>query len=421
MRGLSHVDLDRAALAHIEACAQSSPILVGLSGGGDSTALLHLLIERLGAPALRAAIVDHALREGSADDARRAAESARAAGVDARVLTLSWAAGSKTAQEYTRNARYFALCGAAREAGSAVIALGHTLDDQAETMLMRASGGTSWRGLAGIAPLAPAPVWPEGRGVTLARPLLGVRRADLRAWLHERELSWIEDPANGNPAYERVRVRARLRALEAAGFDPKSLARLAARLRPIAAALDAAALDLIERAARFEDGSVIIDREKWGPLNETRARALAVLLGAAAGRADVPRAVQVSKLNALIDRGSCASTLGGVLVVARGGEIRLERDGGAVRGRADGRPPLAPLALQVEEEAIWDGRLAFTAAQPGWSVVPKGVSPSLVRGDLRLSLKWAIREGAVSVRWLVGENVAHRLRIVHPAAIEAMP
>ena len=87
-----------------------------------------------------------------------------------------------------------------------------------ETVLMRAAAGSNWRGLAGMAPLAPVPLWPEGRGLMLARPLLGARREALRKMLRARGAEWIEDPANADPAFERVRARAALSALEAKGL-----------------------------------------------------------------------------------------------------------------------------------------------------------------------------------------------------------
>src|SRR5512145_1318327 len=201
--------LDRLTIERMGAAAGDGPIQLALSGGGDSVALLHLMIDQIGAPRVRAAVVDHALRAGSAADARRAHAFARALGVEAAVVTLAWpSAGAKRAQRAARQARYAALCDRARAIGARVIAAAHTADDQAETVLMRAAAGSNWRGLAGMAPLAPVPLWPEGRGLVLARPLLGARREALRTMLRARGAEWIEDPANADPTFERVRARA---------------------------------------------------------------------------------------------------------------------------------------------------------------------------------------------------------------------
>ncbi|HET9229997.1 MAG TPA: tRNA lysidine(34) synthetase TilS, partial [Vitreimonas sp.] len=147
------------------------PILIALSGGGDSVALLHLLTDQFGASRLRAAVVDHKLREGSAADARKAADIARVLGVEADILELSWPEGGSRAHEAARTLRYASLCQTARERRAHVIATGHTRDDQAETVLLRGARGSGLRGLAGMRAFAPAPSWPEGRGLTVARPL----------------------------------------------------------------------------------------------------------------------------------------------------------------------------------------------------------------------------------------------------------
>jgi tRNA(Ile)-lysidine synthase len=317
-----------------------------------------------------AAVVDHALRDGSAADAQRAKEFADALGVPAEVLTLSWPNGANRAQQAARQARYAALCAHARSQGIKVIAAGHTADDQAETVLMRAANGSSWRGLAGIAPFAYAPLWPEGRGVALARPLLNVRREALRRYLREKAAAWIEDPANANPAYERVRVRARLLQLESDGLDPPRLVRLSARLRARADALDQAALMLIERAARI-DGDIHITRDAWNGPAEVRRRALAVLIAAASGASREASGAELEGLEArVMAAGHSGGTHGGVLFERDKDGVVLRREPAAVLGRSGGATAIAPLDLAVGVEVVWDGRFAVTAASPGWRLAP---------------------------------------------------
>ncbi len=172
--------LDRLTIERMTTWTGDKPVLVALSGGGDSVALLHLLQAELGTARLRAVVVDHALRDGSADDARCAAGFAEALGIGAEILTLTWEEGANRAQQAAREGRYRAICTYARARGLDTIAAAHTADDQAETLLMRAANGSTWRGLAGIAPFAFAPLWPEGRGLALTLlPRKSARRASL--------------------------------------------------------------------------------------------------------------------------------------------------------------------------------------------------------------------------------------------------
>jgi tRNA(Ile)-lysidine synthase len=395
--------LDRVTIERMAVKAGEGPILVALSGGGDSVALLHLLVETFGAARLRAIVVDHALREGSADDARRARGFAEALGVEADVLTLLWAEGENRGQQAAREARYRVLSEAARRLGAQVIATGHTRDDQAETVFMRAARGASVRGLAGMRALAPVPVWPEGRGLWLARPLLGARRGELRAYLNAKRAAWIEDPANSNDAYERVRARRTLAAMD--GLDPMRFAALAERLAPFATAIDEAAFQLITASTDADMGSIGADRAAFGAADSAvRQRALTVLVTAAGGHARGPGAEQIARLDAAILAADFeAMTLGGAVVRARGGVLQFTRDRGGLAGRADGTPALAPLALPAGVETVWDGRVALTIAEPGWSVVVEEGAVKLARAEERAALAAALPH------WLIRTRVKHML------------
>jgi tRNA(Ile)-lysidine synthetase, N-terminal domain/tRNA(Ile)-lysidine synthetase, C-terminal domain len=177
-------------------------VLVAVSGGPDSTALLHALMHlasRLHIE-LVAATVDHGLRPESGREAALVAERCRALGVACEILVVDVKAARHAHvswQEAARNVRLLALQEAAARLGCPRVALGHNADDQAETVLFRIVRGTGVSGLAGI---------PYERGVFI-RPLLDVRRKGILAFLAKRRIPFIEDPSNANRHYARVRIR----------------------------------------------------------------------------------------------------------------------------------------------------------------------------------------------------------------------
>jgi tRNA(Ile)-lysidine synthase len=199
-------DLAAKALAAAGAPAAGDGVAVAVSGGADSLALLHALRALSGPRGWRLAVltVDHGLRPGSAADAAFVADHAKALALPSRVLTLApgdldrhRGAGPEGA---ARAARYAALWPAADELGCSWLATGHTLDDQAETVLLQLLRGAGPDGLAGMAV----------RTGRLLRPLLGTRRAETRAACTAIGLPWREDPTNADDAPLRNRVRTQL-------------------------------------------------------------------------------------------------------------------------------------------------------------------------------------------------------------------
>jgi tRNA(Ile)-lysidine synthase len=182
------------------------PVAVALSGGGDSVALL--LAARAWAAAhgrrLVALTVDHRLQPQSRAWTEACGELAHSLGAGFQALAWEGEKPPRGLPAAARAARHRLLAEAARGCGARVILVGHTADDVAEARAMRQAGSTTpapreW---------SPAPVWPEGRGIFLARPLLALRRAALRDWLAAEGARWIEDPANADPRYARARARA---------------------------------------------------------------------------------------------------------------------------------------------------------------------------------------------------------------------
>lgn len=215
-------------------------VCVGLSGGADSLALLAAAV-RAGLR-VTALIVDHQLQPGSAGIAAGAAGTAREWGAQAQVLTVD-VSGPGGPEAAARRARYAALDSA--RAGRPVL-LGHTLDDQAETVLLGLGRGSGARSLAGMAEWNP----PWGR------PLLGIRRAQTRQACTDWGLTWWDDPQNDDPRFTRVRLRREVLPLlddVLHGGVPAALARTAEQLRADADALDALAAGALD-AARTPEG-----------------------------------------------------------------------------------------------------------------------------------------------------------------------
>jgi tRNA(Ile)-lysidine synthase len=251
--------------------AQPRPIqriIVGVSGGADSLALAagaawcSRRLDELGSLPVSAIVVDHGLQEGSAAIAARAADQVVSLGVPAQVVQVEVAARGNGPEADARVARYRALL----SDRDAVVLVGHTLDDQAETVLLGLARGSGTRSLAGMS---------ERQGRVL-RPLLGVRRSETEAACRESGLQWWSDPHNADPTYSRSRVRAALTTLgDALGPGlAESLARTAELCRADADLLDSLAAQVLLGAVQ-PDGVL-----ETGPLEATdRALRDRALLG----------------------------------------------------------------------------------------------------------------------------------------------
>ena len=259
----------RASLAGL---APGDLVLAACSGGQDSLALAAALAFVAPRAGLRAGAVtvDHGLQEGSADRAASVAATLRGLGLDpvrAVTVTVDGPGGPEAA---ARAARYAALEKAAADAGAAAVLLGHTLDDQAETVLLGLARGSGPRSLAGM---------PPRRGLFI-RPLLGVRRSVTAAACAALGLSAWSDPHNADRRFARVRVRLdALPALEAA-LGPgvaEALARTADQLRD-----DAEVLEKIAASERGRDDSPDVRRFPRGAAG--RGADPGAAIGGAGGR-----------------------------------------------------------------------------------------------------------------------------------------
>lgn len=221
--------------------APAGPLIVGCSGGADSLALVLGLRSAAPDRPLIGATVDHGLQEGSAARARATADLLRRLGcaeVEVMTVTVGRAGGPEGA---ARHARYTALGELSSARHGAPVLLGHTLDDQAETVLLGLARGSGPRSIAGMRPWRP----PWGR------PLLAVTRADTEAGCAEAGLAPWRDPHNADPAFTRVRLRNEVLPLLGdvlGGGVRAALARTADLMSDDLDALDRIADDALNRA-----------------------------------------------------------------------------------------------------------------------------------------------------------------------------
>jgi tRNA(Ile)-lysidine synthase len=320
---------------------------VALSGGGDSLALLLIAkawADRRGREIL-ALTLDHGLRPEAAEWARWCERRCRRLGVAHRTLAWTGEKPPTGLSAAARTARHVLLAQAAREAGARVILMGHTADDRAEAALMRQAGASTpsprtW---------SPSPAWPEGRGVFLLRPMLAVRRGELRMWLRAAGETWIEDPANNDPSS--ARTQARLALSDRDRHDPPD--------DPEAdeyAGLEAAEAGLA--------GDFHLTRERLiGSADAPKLLGAALLC--AAGTTRPPRRDALARLLARVAAGEhFAATLAGAKILAGPDSVCVVRD------IADRRGGGADIALIPGRTAVWDGRFALRTGLEGICVRP---------------------------------------------------
>jgi tRNA(Ile)-lysidine synthase len=325
--------------------ASTAPLAVGFSGGGDSLFLLKAVLNWAQGRPVLALVVDHQLHP---DSARWTAEAvAKAEALGARAKALAWTGAKPTTglPAAARRARHALLATAAREAGARVLLLGHTASDLAEGVAMRAEGSS----VSNPREWAPSPVWPEGRGVMVLRPLLSLTRTDIRERLAAEGDTWLDDPANLDPRYARARARARgTGAPSPVDSEP---------VPPPRVTVDAA-------------GAIRLTREA-APIH------LAAALLCAGGTERPPRGERLTRLVERLRSGErFTATLAGARIEATA-ELLICRDAGEIA-----RGGLARLHLAPRETGVWDGRWEITAGDVPVTVAPlKGRASTLTAGQ----------------------------------------
>lgn len=323
----------------IDADALFAPLagyrLLGLavSGGPDSLALM-LLAYRFAARAgqldrFAVYTVDHGLRPEAADEVAFVVGEAEKLGFRARALRWGGKKPATGIQAAARLARYRLIGAAMREDGAEALLTAHHLGDQAETVLMRMAHGSGIEGLRGMDGVA------RIEGVTIARPLLSVDPAVLRAVVDAAGIVPVTDPSNSDLDYERVRWRLMLPQLAALGLDARRLMRFAERMRDADEALDRLTLQALAEIAEAGAHQIVINRSGYAAL--PRAVAVRVLQQALAGIGGSRKPHALAPVEALADRlrkGTVSTTLHGCVVSSGPAAIRIKAEPGRAAAAA---------------------------------------------------------------------------------------
>lgn len=229
-----------------------------------------------------------------------------------------------------------------------MVVLGHTADDQAETLLMRLARAAGADGLAAMRRSR------TQHGVTFLRPMLGLTRAELREYLTRNGVTWIEDPSNSDPSYDRVKARQLMPALAPLGISARTLAEVAENMGRARDALNWYTFLAAREIAEVSGGAVALDARRFRTLPEEIARRLIIhAIRWIAGGEYPPRRAPVAAMVAAARAGK-ASTLAGCRLVGHSGRAWLCREHEAVQG------------LRVPAGALWDGR---------WRLVSEASAP----------------------------------------------
>ncbi len=385
------VGRDDAALMRVSAAVfdgHVGEVGVAVSGGSDSVALLHLMAAA-GGGRVCAVTINHDLRAGAAEEARFVAGLCAGLGVPHSVLVWDHGVIAGNLPDAARRARYKLMAGWAAPLGIGRVMLGHTADDQAETVVMGLARGAGLDGLCGMRP------WWDLGGVRFERPLLATTRADLRAYLARAGVAWVDDPTNDDVQYQRVRVRKALAMLRPLGVSVEGLGEVARNLAAARQALSVGVAEAALRVVQDRAGALILDREALLALPADIGRRLLIAALRWVSAAEyAPRAAAVSRVRVAIELGRDA-TLWGCRIRVSDTKVTVAREPRAVTGTL------------ASPDQLWDGRWVVEGpSEPSFEVralTPIGlrtckdwretgisrdalvVSPAIWRGDVLIA------------------------------------
>lgn len=339
----------------IERCCDGvsfDTLAVAVSGGSDSLALMLLAQawSLQSGKALKVLTVDHGMRAESGAEARFVRDIARRNGLDHQILQWTTPRPQGNLQKAARDARYHLLAQARGEAR--VILTGHTLEDQAETVLMRLARGSGVDGLTGILERRWCPEGSAGQGYWIMRPLLNIKREALRDYLRGQGQTWVDDPSNDNTDFERIRLRKSMPLLSELGLTSEALAQTGKRMAQVRASLEQRVLAICRDAVVVDCGDLIIEHAIFARYDrEIQCRVLEHCLGWVSSADYMPRSnVLSAALNTILEEKG--TTLHGCLISVSKGKIRMCRE----------YQSIADIVMSCErgQSRTWDHRWFFS-------------------------------------------------------------
>ena len=310
---------------------------VAVSGGSDSLALLHILHD-WGRVPLTAATVDHGLRAEAAEEAEKVAKICETLGIPHQVLKWQGWDGKGNLQAQARQNRYSLLADWAEAEGCDTVVLGHTMDDQAETFLMRLSRASGVDALAGME----SRIWRHDQ--RFDRPLLGVRRRELQDYLATKGQDWIDDPSNEDERFDRVKARKALVQLEDMGLSPEDITHSMINLSLAAMELRDRAREIAQKICKEPAGDVVFDRAALRRLNpDMQHRLFSKALMFVSSEPYPPRGDAMFEAEAAMYAGR-NHTLHGCLILVTDMTLRITREFKAVE------------RVTAATDTLWDSR-----------------------------------------------------------------
>ncbi len=379
-----------ASLADFSILENASRVAVAVSGGSDSMALLHLTLAWATPRGMPVAAItfDHGMRQGSAAEAAWVGTQCSALGVSQCILRWQGMAPVSGIQGKARQARYDALTGWCKDHDFDVLLTGHTMDDQAETVVMRRLRTQSERSLAGI--------WRERlwNGIRIVRPLLAARRQDLKGYLTANQVAWVDDPSNADDRFERIAIR---NAMADDEIDVHASTAKTAMSRVVTRRAQAQDW-YADHVDAHPEGYFSLPRALLAQCDATvQEHVLEGLVFAMAGNHLKSVASRQRVMAWMAEAGSGRMTIGGAVIVRRAARLLI--------GREFGRIVKVATVVNASSTVLWDYRFQITASQEAsvWAKrhvgLPGGktTAPAFVTDGYPVALDGSGREVALAV------------------------